>query len=71
VAQLLAEKPDGITVAEARDALGTTRKYAVPLLSHLDATGVTRRRGERRTAGPRLPAIAQPDEPMGADDAAR
>jgi selenocysteine-specific elongation factor len=63
--------PDGFTAADARDALGTTRKYAVPLLSHLDATGVTRRRGERRIAGPRLPAISPPDEPTGANDAGR
>ena len=47
--------PDGVTVAQVRDALGTTRKYALPLLAHLDATGVTRRRGDLRIAGPRLP----------------
>jgi selenocysteine-specific elongation factor len=56
VARLLAATPDGITVAAVRDALGTTRKHAVPLLSHLDSTGVTRRRGDLRIAGPRLPA---------------
>jgi len=56
VAELLSTSPDGITVAQVRDALGTTRKHALPLLSHLDATGVTRRRGDVRVAGPRLPA---------------
>jgi len=55
VAALLASTPDGVTVAQVRDALGTTRKHALPLLSHLDATGVTRRRGDVRVAGPRLP----------------
>ncbi|MGH9152978.1 MAG: SelB C-terminal domain-containing protein, partial [Acidimicrobiales bacterium] len=55
VARLLAEHPDGVTVAQVRDALGTTRKYMLPLLAHLDATGVTRRRGDLRVAGPRLP----------------
>ncbi len=55
VAQLLAAKPAGITVAEVRQALGTSRKWAMPLLAHLDATGVTRRRGDVRVAGPRLP----------------
>jgi len=55
VSGLLAATPDGITVAQVRDALGTTRKHALPLLSHLDATGVTRRRGDVRVAGPRLP----------------
>jgi selenocysteine-specific elongation factor len=47
--------PDGVTVAQVRDALGTTRKHALPLLAHLDATGVTRRRGDVRVGGPRLP----------------
>lgn len=56
VAELLAERPDGATVAEVRDALGTTRKHALPLLNLLDAEGVTRRRGDLRIPGPRLPA---------------
>ena len=56
VAELLARSPDGVTVAQVRDALGTTRKYILPLLAHLDATGVTRRRGDLRVAGPRLPS---------------
>ena len=55
VAELLASEPGGVTVARVRDALGTTRKHALPLLAHLDATGVTRRRGDVRIAGPRLP----------------
>ncbi|MGH9184963.1 MAG: selenocysteine-specific translation elongation factor, partial [Acidimicrobiales bacterium] len=55
VARLLAAQPDGFTVAELRGALGTTRKWALPLLNHLDAAGVTRRRGDVRIAGPRLP----------------
>lgn len=57
VAELLVDKPDGATVAEIRDALGTTRKYALPLLAQLDKTGVTRRRGDFRVGGPRLPEI--------------
>jgi selenocysteine-specific elongation factor len=55
VAQLLAAKPSGVTASEVREALGTTRKYVLPLLGHLDATGVTRRRGDVRVGGPRLP----------------
>ena len=43
----------GITVAEIRDLLGTTRKYAVPLCEWLDASGTTRRRGDLRVLGPR------------------
>ncbi|MFN2587497.1 MAG: selenocysteine-specific translation elongation factor [Actinomycetota bacterium] len=44
----------GLTVAQIRDLLGTTRKYAVPLCEWLDATGVTRRRGDLRVLGPRV-----------------
>jgi selenocysteine-specific elongation factor len=61
VAGLLSHKPEGFTVSEARDALGTTRKHAVPLLGHLDSIGVTRRRGDLRVAGPRLPAVGTPE----------
>ena len=57
VARLLRDRPDGVTVAEVRDALGTSRKHALPLLALLDGSGVTRRRGDRRVAGPRLPAV--------------
>jgi selenocysteine-specific elongation factor len=42
----------GLTVAEIRDLLGTTRKYAVPLCEYLDRIGVTRREGDLRLAGP-------------------
>jgi selenocysteine-specific elongation factor len=38
----------GVTVAEIRDLLGTTRKYAVPLCEYLDRVGVTRREGDLR-----------------------
>jgi selenocysteine-specific elongation factor len=38
----------GLTVAEIRDILGTTRKYAVPLCEYLDRIGVTRREGDLR-----------------------
>ena len=40
------------TVAEIRDLLGTSRKYAVPLCEWLDRTGATRRRGDVRELGP-------------------
>ena len=39
---------DGITVSAFREALGTSRKYAVPLLEWLDRRGVTRREGDLR-----------------------
>jgi selenocysteine-specific elongation factor len=38
----------GATVAEIRDLLGTTRKFAVPLCEYLDRVGVTRRDGDIR-----------------------
>ena len=41
------------TVAQIRDLLGTTRKYAVPLCEWLDSTGATRRQGDMRALGPR------------------
>jgi selenocysteine-specific elongation factor len=41
-----------LTVAQIRDLLGTTRKYAVPLCEWLDSTGATRRQGDVRHLGP-------------------
>ena len=37
-----------ITVADVRDAFGTSRKYALPLLEHLDQQHITRRQGDQR-----------------------
>jgi len=42
------EKSGSITAAQVRDLFGTTRKYALALLEHLDAVGVTRRAGDAR-----------------------
>ncbi len=48
----LAESKVEFTVAEARDALGTTRKVVVPLLEHLDKIKFTVRTGNvRRVVG--------------------
>jgi selenocysteine-specific elongation factor len=41
------------TVAQIRDLLGTSRKYAVPLCEWLDSSGATRRQGDVRHLGPR------------------
>jgi selenocysteine-specific elongation factor len=38
----------GATVAEIRDLLGTTRKYAVPVCEYLDRVGLTKRDGDLR-----------------------
>jgi selenocysteine-specific elongation factor len=50
VAIVRAAGPAGVTVSALREALGTSRRYAVPLLEHLDATGRTRRVGDVRVA---------------------
>jgi selenocysteine-specific elongation factor len=55
VASMLSATPEGVAVADVRARLGTTRKWAVPLLTILDSRGITRRRGDLRIAGPRLP----------------
>lgn len=45
-AAIEAEGP--MTAARLKELLGTTRKYAIPLLEHLDQIGFTRRRGDLR-----------------------
>ncbi len=37
-----------ITVAQVRDMFGTSRKYALALMEHLDAKHITRRVGDER-----------------------
>jgi len=56
-ARALAGLPQPFTAAEARQALGTTRRVAIPLLEYLDRAGITRRlpddrRRLRLRAGP-------------------
>jgi selenocysteine-specific elongation factor len=49
--------PPGLTVSAFREALGTSRKYALPILEYFDAKGITRRQGDvrllRSSGGPR------------------
>jgi selenocysteine-specific elongation factor len=40
----------GVTVSALRERLGTSRKYAVPLMEYLDQRGLTARRGDVRVA---------------------
>lgn len=47
-ADLLATGWDTFTVAEFKDRFGLTRKWAIPLLEHLDRQRLTRREGDRR-----------------------
>jgi selenocysteine-specific elongation factor len=60
-AGVLARLPQPFTTAEARQALGTTRRVAIPLLEYLDRAGVTQRlpddrRRLRLGTGPLPPA---------------
>jgi len=56
-ARLLVEHTEGFTVSEFRDTLLISRRFALPLVNELDARGITRRRGDLRVAGPRLPSV--------------
>jgi selenocysteine-specific elongation factor len=56
VTQRLTTGP-GATVAELRDLLGTTRKYAIPFCEYLDRIGVTRRDGDLRVLGEAKTAV--------------
>lgn len=47
VMELFRERPE-LTASEIRRRLGTTRRYLIPLLNHLDSTGLTQRRGDVR-----------------------
>jgi selenocysteine-specific elongation factor len=44
-----------ITAATLRDRYNTSRKYAIGLLEHLDALGLTRRDGDKRVRGAKRP----------------
>jgi selenocysteine-specific elongation factor len=46
--RVLATLPQPFTLSEARRALSTTRRVAVPLLELLDRRGATRRLGDDR-----------------------
>ncbi|HEY3411756.1 MAG TPA: selenocysteine-specific translation elongation factor [Armatimonadota bacterium] len=51
IRRLLREK-GSVTVGEARDALGASRKLAVPFMEWLDTQRITRRDGDHRIPGP-------------------
>ena len=48
------EEHGEITVAQARDLFGSSRKYMLAFLEHLDAYHITRRVGEVRVKGPKF-----------------
>jgi selenocysteine-specific elongation factor len=45
---LLSTSWDRFSVADFKDRYGLSRKWAIPLLEHLDSTGATRRMGDDR-----------------------
>jgi selenocysteine-specific elongation factor len=51
----LFEKQSQVAVADLKNALGVTRKHAIPLLEALDDRRVTKRAGNNRVKGPRFP----------------
>ncbi len=52
------QKNATLSMGAFKDLVQVSRKYAVPMLEHLDRTGVTRREGDERVAGPRLQGAA-------------
>ena len=57
--EVLARLPQPFTAAQAREALGTTRRTAIPLLEYLDSAGITKRLPDDRRvmhARPSAPA---------------
>ncbi|MFZ4519672.1 MAG: selenocysteine-specific translation elongation factor [Microthrixaceae bacterium] len=54
--ELRSRAGDGMAVGDVRAVLGGTRRTLVPFLTWCDEQGITRRRGDVRVAGPRLPS---------------
>ena len=48
------QKNPKLSMGAFKDLAQVSRKYAVPILEHLDRTGFTRREGDERLPGPRL-----------------
>jgi len=64
-AAVLAKLEQPFTAAQAREALGTTRRTAIPLLEYLDAAGVTDRLADDRRVLRREPVPSLPVQPSG------
>ncbi len=52
-----------VTLAQFRDAVGTSRKYAQAVMEYLDARRITRRAGDARLRGPLAREIAPRSDP--------
>jgi selenocysteine-specific elongation factor len=69
-AEVLARLPQPFTAAEARQALDTTRRTAIPLLEYLDQAGITERQTDDRRKmrpGALLAETPRPAAPTPAD----
>jgi selenocysteine-specific elongation factor len=62
-ARILARLPQPFTTAEARQALQTTRRVAIPLLEQLDRDGVTRRLPDDRRVMRKPPGTEDDEHP--------
>jgi selenocysteine-specific elongation factor len=62
-AAVLAKLEQPFTAAQAREALGTTRRTAIPLLEYLDSAGVTDRLADDRRVLRREPVPSLPVQP--------
>jgi selenocysteine-specific elongation factor len=51
------QKSGTLTIATFRDLVGTTRKYALPILDRCDRLGYTKRVGDERVLGPRAEEV--------------
>jgi len=52
------DKKGEMTVSEFRDLVGTSRKYAIPLLNYFDNMGYTQRDGDVRKRGPSADSVS-------------
>ncbi len=64
IVERLSGLPDGFSVGDFRDALGVSRRQAVPLLEWLDARGWTARSGDIRRVRKRLNGQTPDDAPI-------
>ena len=67
----LRELPQPFTSSQARQALGTTRRVAIPLLEYLDRAGHTVRLDDTRRTMAQSPPSEPPPPPACPDDAAK
>jgi selenocysteine-specific elongation factor len=63
--KVLARLPQPFTAAQARQALDTTRRTAIPLLEYLDSAGITKRLPDDRRVMPGSPATPAEADPSG------